>query len=113
LPPTIASKQSAFTQAALELEREGLRVVQFPQSDPRMCPASDRLYRAIAEKRLVLPPDPKLRAHAANGVARHTRRGWRLDRASRSANVDGVVALAMALDRAAARPEPVALLGWL
>jgi phage terminase large subunit-like protein len=102
-----------FTQAALELEHEGLRCVKFPQSDTRMCPASDRLYRAITEHRITLPPDPKLRTHAANAIARHTRRGWRLDKAERSANIDGVVALCMALERAEVRPEPVQLLGWL
>jgi phage terminase large subunit-like protein len=101
-----------FTQAALELEREGLRVVQFAQSDSRMCPASDRLYRAIVEGRVVLPPDPRLRRHAANAIQRHTRRGWRIDK-ERSANIDGIVALAMAISRAETRPAPATLLGWI
>jgi hypothetical protein len=52
-------------------------------------------------------------AHAANAVARDTRRGWRIDKADRNANVDGLVALMMCLERAEARPEPVRLLGWL
>jgi hypothetical protein len=39
-----------------------------------------------------------------DAVARHSRRGWRLDspHARRQVNIDGVVALAMALDRASA-----------
>ena len=32
-----------FQQAAIELEREGLTVVQLPQSASRMIPASERL----------------------------------------------------------------------
>src|SRR5581483_7235587 len=40
------------------------------------------------------------------------RRGWRIDRAG-AAPVDGVVALAMALDRAQHVQAAVGLLGWL
>ena len=40
-------------------------------------------------------------------------RGWRLERAHRSAPIDAVIALAMALERAERKPEPVELLGWL
>lgn len=102
-----------FGQAAQELERERMTVVAFPQSDSRMIPASDRLYRSVTEERLTLPPDPEFARHAADAVARHSRRGWRIDKAERSSNVDGIVALAMALERAEARPEPVRLLGWV
>ena len=102
-----------FTQAALEFEREGLVPVAFPQTDARMIPASQRLYDAVVEGRLVHPNDQQLNRHAANAVARHSRRGWRLDKPERSANIDALVALAMAIERAEARPEPVRLLGWL
>ena len=78
-----------------------------------MIPASQRLYDAVVEGKLVHPNDPELNRHAANAVARHSRRGWRLDEPKRSTNIDGVVALCMALERALAKPEPVALLGWL
>lgn len=59
------------------------------------------------------PDDPDLNAHVHAAIARHRRRGWRLDRAERSVTIDGAVALATALDRAS---QPVAepkLLGWL
>jgi phage terminase large subunit-like protein len=102
-----------FTQSALELEREGLLAVAFPQTDSRMIPASERLYRAVVERRLVHPNDALLNRHAANAVARQSRRGWRLDSPARSVNIDSVVALAMALERAEAKPAPVELLGWL
>ena len=69
-----------------------------------MIPASQRLYQAIVEQQLALPDDLELAKHAADAVARHSRRGWRLDtpHARRPINIDGVVALAMALDRASA-----------
>jgi hypothetical protein len=78
-----------------------------------MIPASDRLYRVIVEKRLTLPDNEELRQHAANAVAKHSRRGWRIDRANRSDNVDAIIALCMALDALEDQPAPVELLGWL
>jgi phage terminase large subunit-like protein len=102
-----------FGQAAQELEREGIIVTQFPQTDVRMIPASDRLYRAIVEKRLTLPDNDELRQHAAAAIARHSRRGWRIDKANRADNIDAVIAPCMALEADEAKPEPVELLGWL
>jgi phage terminase large subunit-like protein len=100
-------------QIGQELEQRGIRVSAFPQHDARMVPASQRLYDAIIERRLVHPDDPRLNAHVAAAVARHGRRGWRLDKASRSDKIDGAVALVMALDRLENRPQPAKLIGWL
>jgi len=73
-----------FGQAAQELERERIPVLAFPQTDVRMIPASDRLYRAIVEKRLTLPDDEELRQYAGAAIAKHSRRGWRIDKANRA-----------------------------
>jgi phage terminase large subunit-like protein len=102
-----------FGQAAQELEREGLLVVAFPQHDARMIPASARLHAAIVERRLVLPDDSELARHAADAIARHSRRGWRIDKPNPRANIDAMIALAMAVERAEQVPEPVELVGWL
>jgi phage terminase large subunit-like protein len=102
-----------FTQAALEFEREGLPAVAFPQTDARMIPASQRLYDAVLEGRLTHPDDAELNQHAACAVARHSRRGWRLDKTERSDAIDALVALCMAVERAEQRPEPARLVGWL
>ncbi len=102
-----------FGQAAQELEREGLLVVSFPQHDARMIPASARLHAAIVEQRLTLPEHPELARHASDAVARHSRRGWRIDKPNPRSNIDAVIALAMAVERAEQKPEPVTLLGWL
>lgn len=61
----------------------------------------------------MLPPDPTLAAHAANALQRHSRRGWRLDRPDRTSPIDGIIALAIALERAENRPAPVRLIGWI
>jgi phage terminase large subunit-like protein len=100
-------------QIGQELEQRGIRVSAFPQHDARMVPASQRLYDAVVEQRLVHPNDPRLNAHVATAVARHGRRGWRLDKAHWQDKIDAVVALAMALDRLEDRPAPTRLVGWL
>jgi phage terminase large subunit-like protein len=100
-------------QMAIELEQRGVNVSPFAQTDANMLPASDRLYRAIVEKRLVLPDDDEFRAHAANTIAKHSRRGWRLDRPNPRIPNDSIIALAMALDACEQRPAAVELLGWI
>ena len=102
-----------FGQAAQELEREGMLVVAFPQHDARMIPASARLHAAVVEQRLTLPDDRELARHASEAIARHSRRGWRIDKPNPRSNIDAIIALAMAVERAEHRPEPVQLLGWL
>ena len=73
-------------------------------------PTATRRHRAGPPR---AAPDRTLALHAANGVQRHGRRGWRLDKPDRSSPIDGLVALAMALERAEHRPAPVRLLGWI
>jgi phage terminase large subunit-like protein len=95
-------------------EQHGIKVTAFPQSDARMIPASAALHQAIVEGRIHHPDDAKLNEHVAAAVARHGRRGWRIDQAERGANVDGVIALCMAHEaRTAPPPEPTRILGWL
>lgn len=95
------------------LEQRGIRVSAFPQHDARMIPASQRLYDAIVEGRLVHPDDERLNVHVANTIARHGRRGWRVDKANRADKIDACIALCMALDRLENRPAPTRLVGWL
>jgi phage terminase large subunit-like protein len=100
-------------QMAQEWEHRGIRAVAFPQSDSRMIPACERLYDLVVHGQLVHPDDPALNAHVHAAVARHSRRGWRLEKPDRSTNIDAAVALAMAIDRHAYQPQPVELLGWI
>lgn len=102
-----------FQAPALDLEQEGMVVVEFPQSQVRMVPASERLYAAVVEGRLKHSNDPELNAHVAGAIAAQTPRGWKLEKSARSAQIDGVVALAMAVEAAERRPAPVELVGWL
>jgi hypothetical protein len=61
----------------------------------------------------VLPDHPEMREHAANTIAKHSRRGWRLDKPSLDAPNDSVIALCMALEALENQPAPARLLGWL
>jgi phage terminase large subunit-like protein len=100
-------------QMAMEWEQRGIPAIAFPQSDSRMIPACERLYDLIVHGEIVHPDDPDLNAHVHAAVARHSRRGWRLDKPDRATNIDAAVALAMAVDAHAQQPAPVELLGWV
>jgi phage terminase large subunit-like protein len=90
-----------------------IRVSAFPQHDARMIPASQRLYDAIVERRLVHSNHPQLNEHVAAAGARHGRRGWRLDKANRADKIDAAIALTMAVDRLENRPAPARVIGWM
>jgi hypothetical protein len=85
---------------------DGLNV--HPESQP-----PERRDRGDRRQTLTLPAHPELRQHAAASIARHSRRGWRIDSPNRNTNVDGVVALAMAVDAAENQTAQDELLGWL
>jgi phage terminase large subunit-like protein len=105
-----------FGAQALDLGQRGLRMVEFPQNAARMVPASERLYAAISERRLRHPGDPVLDRHVAACVAQETPRGFRLAKAGgrdSTVQIDAVVGLVMALDRAENQPQPARVVGWL
>lgn len=49
----------------------------------------------------------------ANTIAKHSRRGWRLDKPSLDTPNDSIIALSMALEAMENQPEPVQVIGWL
>jgi phage terminase large subunit-like protein len=104
-----------FSSEALRLERaHGLQLTEWPQSETRMTICSENLHRLIVEGRLQHPGDRELDRHVAAATAKPTPRGWRLVKAADSLQIDGVIALAMAVERASTpAPDPVRLLGWL
>lgn len=104
-----------FHGEALRLEAEGIGpLVAFPQSHARMTVASERLHSAIVERRLRHPAHPDLDRHVGQAVARQVAgRGWRLDKTDPAHQIDAVVALAMAAERAEHKPAPAQLVGWI
>jgi len=95
-------------------EQHRIKTTAFAQSDSRMIPASAALHDAVVKGVIHHPDDPKLNEHVANAVARHGRRGWRIDQAPDGGNVDALIALVMAFEaRTAPPPEPTRILGYL
>jgi hypothetical protein len=62
------------------------------------------------ERRLRHYGDPDLDRHVAQAIAKPSGRGWRLDKLGRADQIDAVVALAMAVERAEHVPGPVKVL---
>ena len=61
----------------------------------------------VASDRPETAGDRELARHASEAIARHSRRGWRIDKPNARSNIDAVIALAMAVERAEERPSRV------
>jgi hypothetical protein len=103
-----------FSSEALRLEQEfGVPLVEWPQSETRMTRCSEGLHRLIVEGRLRHPGVAELDRHVASAIAKPTPRGWRLIKSSEVVQIDAVIALAMAAERAEFTPPVVQILGWI
>jgi hypothetical protein len=74
--------------------------------------ASEQLYSAVTERRLISTAIEPLAEHVHAATPKQGRRGWRLHRPGVEP-IDAVAALAIALDRAEHVEPPAQLLGWL
>jgi len=81
---------------AQRLQRQGVRMVEFAQSQGNLTAASQNLYELIKGGGLVVYPDSDIRLAISRAVAKETTRGWRLAKDKSSHRIDIVVALAMA-----------------
>lgn len=80
------------------LTDDGLYMVEFPQTDAHMVPASQSLYEQIMGDRIVHDGDEEMRRHIRSVVAKTKERGWRISRpAGTDKHVDAAVAMAMAV----------------
>jgi Phage Terminase len=80
---------------AQRLMREGVRMVEFPQSVPNLTESSTNLYELVKGRGIVLYPDEDIRLAFNRAVALETTRGWRIAKEKASHKIDVVVALAM------------------
>jgi phage terminase large subunit-like protein len=95
-----------FTESAEMLAERGLPMVEFPQNDFRMAPASETLYELIRAGRLVHDGDELLRKHMLAAVPAETERGVRISKRRSKKQIDAAIALAMAAERALHAPPP-------
>jgi hypothetical protein len=81
---------------AQRLSRDGVKMVEFPQTSDRLTAAAENLYELIRGGNLLLYPDEAIRTAIARTVAIESSRGWRIGKEKQSHKIDVVVALAMA-----------------
>lgn len=95
-----------FRRSAELLASDGIRMVEVPQIEKHMVPASQALFDLVEQQKLVHNGDPVLRRHVLAAEAKQTSRGtWRLAKPLQSAGrkvdesskVDACIALAMAV----------------
>jgi phage terminase large subunit-like protein len=91
----IAYDPYRFERSAQELS-ESFIVVEFPQTDSKMVPASEDLYADVKDKLIRHDGDEILNKHVMAGVAQETGRGWRLTKRLAKKPVDALIGLAMA-----------------
>lgn len=100
-----------FERSAVLLEGQGLNMIEFPQYDSLMAPASQALFELVVQKRLAHDGDADLRRQALAAVAKETDRGWRIQRpkgqkGKRRKHIDAAIALAMSAWKAESIPIP-------
>lgn len=104
--PEFAYDPAYFQRSAQVLEGDGLAMVEFPQHDARMIPASQSLYQLVVERRIAHGGDPTLARHIGNATADQKPRGWRLTKPKGSRKkIDAAIAAAIASYRAL-QPAP-------
>jgi phage terminase large subunit-like protein len=81
---------------AQRLARDGVRMVEFPQSVPNLTESSTNLYELVKGRGIVFYPDADIRLAFNRAIALETSRGWRIAKEKASHKIDVIVALAMA-----------------
>jgi phage terminase large subunit-like protein len=89
-----------FDVPAKMLEDEGLPMEEVPQSVERMTPICGSLLELIKRGELRHDGDEILATHVLNAVPRFNERGFTLQKSKARGRIDGVIALALAVDRA-------------
>jgi hypothetical protein len=78
------------------LSRFGLPMYEFTQTVAHMVSATEILRDLLQQARLRTYPSEELRSHVLNAAAKESERGIRIIKRTKSARIDGAIALAMA-----------------
>jgi phage terminase large subunit-like protein len=89
---------------------EGIPMVEVSQGVDRMTPIIGDLYSLIRDGGLSHDRDPMFAQHVVSAEARHNERGFTLKKSGSRGHIDGVIALALAVDRVRNRVKPRAKL---
>ncbi|MFA5038413.1 MAG: terminase large subunit [Candidatus Omnitrophota bacterium] len=85
-----------FHRSGMSLVKEGLNMVEFPQTVANLTEMGQNLFDLIKGKNLLLYEDADMRAHAQNARAQETPRGFRIVKGKSTKKIDLMIALAMA-----------------
>ena len=103
--PSFCYDPSFFQRSPDVLAGEGLTMIEIPQSDARMIPASQGLYQLVVAGKIAHDGDAAFARHVGNANADQKPRGWRLTKPKGSRRkIDAVVACAIAAHRAQSEP---------
>jgi phage terminase large subunit-like protein len=98
-----------FREAANVLQDEGLAMIEVPQTNERLGPATRTFYDAVLDRRIAHDGDTTLATHIRNvtpiPLGDH---GWRLRKVTRTSarKIDGAVAAVMAVQQALEATPP-------
>lgn len=97
-PIGVAYDPQFITWSADELQKRGLPMIEWPQTDSRMVPATQATYEAIVNGQLMHDGNRIARRHVANVVAYQTRAGGqRVGKGRQRKAIDAAIALVMAV----------------
>lgn len=106
--PCVAFDPWRFRPEAEKLLSEGVAMLEFPQADSRMIPASQAFFEVIMAGEIAHNDDATLKTHIHNVIADQKDRGWRISKPKGSkAKIDAAVATAIAIFLAQTEPPKV------
>jgi phage terminase large subunit-like protein len=83
-------------------------MIEFPQSDVRMIPASQAFFEAIMKGKVAHDGDPLLKRHVEQVTADQKPRGWRMSKpAGSTRKIDAAIAAAIACYGAQTHEPPL------
>lgn len=96
----------SFRESAEILLDRGLPMIEWPQNNARMCPASETVYELIENRRIEHDGDEEMRQQILAAVVMDTERGWRISKRKSLQRIDAAVTLAMVCDVAVEMRKP-------
>ncbi|MBA7554516.1 hypothetical protein ES705_47138 [subsurface metagenome] len=102
-----------FHRSGVSLAKEGLKMVEFPQTQDRLIEAGENLYSLVKGRNLVVYRDKEVRNHILKSIAKESARGFRLIKSKQSDRIDLAVSTAMACIKAVNLDTGGARVRWL
>ena len=93
----VAFDKHLFIGSAQRLEEAGVPMLEYPQNNSKMVPATQLLHEVVTSGRLRHDGDPVARSHALAAIVAETEMGLRIRKTASRDRIDALIALAMAV----------------